>query len=60
MVHKIKEIAKSRHLSIAEVERLSNVTERTIRRWDTQDPSVHKVYRVAKVLGTTIEELLEG
>lgn len=60
MVHKIKEMAKSKHLTIAELERMSNVTERTIRRWDEQDPSVRKVYRVAKVLGTTVEELLEG
>lgn len=60
MVSKIKKLAKARHLSIAELERASHITERTIRRWDEQDPSVRKVYRVAKVLGTTVEELLEG
>lgn len=60
MVHKIKEIAKSKHLTIAELERTAQITERTINRWDTKEPSVYKVYRVAKVLGTTVEELLEG
>lgn len=60
MVHKIKEIAKERHLSVAEVERLADITERTINRWDVKEPSVYKVYRVAKVLGTTVEDLLEG
>lgn len=60
MVHKIKEIAKERHLSVAEVERLADITERTINRWDAKEPSVYKVYRVAKVLGTTVEDLLEG
>lgn len=58
MVHKIKTLAKAKHLTVAELERQASVTERTIRRWDEQDPSVHKVYRVAQVLGTTVEDLL--
>lgn len=58
MVHKIKEIAREKHLSVAEVERLADITERTINRWDSKEPSVYKVYRVAKVLGTTVEDLL--
>ena len=60
MVHKIKTLCKEQHLTVAEVERRANLTARTLRRWDVQDPSVTKVYRVAKVLGTTVEELIEG
>lgn len=56
MVHNIKALCKEKHLSVAELERQANVT--FIRRWDKSEPSVYKVLRVAKVLGTTVEDLL--
>ena len=58
MVHKIKELCKAQHISVAELERRASV--QTIKRWDQYEPSVYRVYRVAKVLGTTVEELLRG
>ena len=60
MLHNIKEKCKERHLTVAELERKAGITQRTIRRWDEQEPSVYKVFRVAKVLDTTVEKLLEG
>lgn len=57
MVHNIKAICKEKHLTVAELERQANVT--FIRRWDKSEPSVYKVLRVAKVLGTTVEELCQ-
>lgn len=58
MVHKIKELCKEKQISIAELERRAGV--QLIRRWDEKEPSVYRVYRVAKILGTTVETLLEG
>ena len=57
MVNKIKEKCKERGLSLAELERRANVS--FVRRWDNHSPAVDKAYRVAKVLGTTVEALLE-
>lgn len=58
MVHKIRELCKEKQISIAELERRAGV--QLIRRWDEKEPSVYRVYRVAKILGTTVETLLEG
>lgn len=57
MVNKIKEKCKEKGLSLAELERRANVN--FIRRWDSHSPSIDKVYRVAKVLETTIDKLME-
>lgn len=58
MVEKIKELCREQGISVAELERKADV--QLIRRWATTEPSVYKVYRVAKILGTTVEELLKG
>jgi len=58
MVNKIKELCREQGISVAELERRADV--QLIRRWAKTEPSVYKVYRVAKVLGTTVENLLEG
>ena len=60
MLHKIKELCKEQNLTLAELEKKIGITPKGIYKWDTQSPSVDKVYRVAKTLGTTVEELLEG
>lgn len=57
---KIKEIAKTKNLSVSEVEKRAEISARAIRRWDTYEPSVYKVAAVAKVLGVSIEEILNG
>ena len=60
MLHKIQRLAKEKHIKITDLEKIAGVSPKGIYRWDTQEPSVRKVYRVAKALGTTVEELLEG
>lgn len=59
VVHKIKELAAKKHLSLAELERKSGIQEGNICRWDNHIPSVDKVYKVAKVLRTSVEKLME-
>lgn len=47
-------------LSIAELERKANLGNGTIRRWVDSIPSADKLYRVAKILGVSIEYLING
>lgn len=60
MVHNIKEMCKKRGITLADLERRAVVSPKSIHRWDENEPSVYKVYRVAKVLNTTVEDLLKG
>ena len=62
MEHKIKTIAKEKGLSIAELERAADLRPGTISNWGEPRncmPAADKLYRVAKVLETTVEALLE-
>lgn len=47
-------------MSIAEIERKSDLGNGTIRRWADSIPSADKLYRVSKVLGVSIEYLISG
>ena len=60
MLHKIKKLAKERHIKMCDLEKIAGVSPKGIYRWDIQEPSVRKVYRVAKALGTTVEYLVEN
>lgn len=60
MVHKIKELCKKKNITLADLERQAGVSPKSVFSWDRSEPSVYKVYRVAKILGTTVENLLEG
>jgi len=49
---RIKNLADEKGLSIAEVERKSDLGNGSIRRWDESIPTADKLHRVAKFLGT--------
>ena len=59
MVHKIKKLCEAKQISLCELEQMASVSH-GIYRWDKHEPNVYSVYRVAKVLGTTVEELLRA
>ena len=59
MVSKIKALAKSRGLSILQVEEQCGIGRKSIYGWDSNTPAVDKVKRVADFFGVSIEELLE-
>ena len=59
ILHNIKRLCKEQGITVAELERKAQLTESTICKWSTNMPAADKVARVAKVLGVTIEELLE-
>ena len=58
MKDRIKVLARSKKMSIAEVERRAGIGKNTIKSWDKVMPSADKVAAVADVLGTTSEYLL--
>jgi len=59
MLHKIRELCEARGITIAELERQAGLTPTSMAKWNANMPAVDKVAKVAKVLGVTIEELLE-
>ena len=58
LVRSIKQHADRAEKTIDQIEREAGLTVRTIRRWDDHLPSIDKVYRVANVLGCTVDELI--
>ena len=59
LVNRIKTLAKDRGLTILQVEELCNIGKKSIYNWDTSQPAVDKVKRVADLLGVTVDELLK-
>lgn len=55
---KIKNIASAKNIKIAELERLSGISNGQIRRWDKSSPKVENVAKVAKVLNVSVDYLL--
>lgn len=50
-------IAKEKELAISKIERECNLSNATIRRWTTQNPSLDSVQRVAHYLNVSIDYL---
>lgn len=59
MFDKIKGLCREKDITIAELERRADLAPRSVYKWADVMPAADKVARVAKVLGVTIEELLE-
>ena len=60
MIYKnIKSIADSQGISIRKIEKETGIVLGSIYHWDEIKPSVDKVAKVAKFLGTTVEELIK-
>lgn len=57
---KIRDKASETGKTIEEIEKEANLSPRTIRRWDEHSPSIDKVYRVANVLGCTVDDLISA
>ena len=56
---KIKQICYERGVSVASVERDAGLTNGSISKWNNSKPIAESLHSVAKVLGTTVEDLLE-
>lgn len=60
MVDKIKNLAKGKGITVAEVEKQAGISHGAIGKWDTSKPLAENLQKVASVLGVRIEDLLEG
>ena len=58
ILHNIKRLCKEQGITVAELERKAQLTESTICKWGTNMPAADKLARVARVLHTTVEDLL--
>lgn len=58
IVEKIRKLAEQQRLSIRQIEIAAEVSNGAIARWDEKLPSVDKVFRVANVLGCTVDDLI--
>ena len=58
IVEKIKERAAVKGLTIRKFEIAAKLSNGAIARWNEKSPSIDKVFRVAKVLGCTVDELI--
>lgn len=55
---KIKEVCKSKGVSVTSVERKAGLSNGTISKWNDVSPTVNKLNAVAKVLKVKIDTLL--
>lgn len=60
ILDRIKNILAQKGMSLAELERRADLGNGTISRWNKSLPSVDKIQRVAKILGVSIEFLIDG
>lgn len=55
---KIKELCSTSNVTIAELEKSCGFGKNTIWKWDSHEPSVSKVKKVADYFGVTVEDLI--
>lgn len=58
--NKIKTLAKEQGITIEALENKCGLGRNTMIKWDDSMPAADKLARVAQVLGTTVEELLQA
>lgn len=58
LVEKIKELAKQRKITIAELERKTGISNGQIRKWDSITPGVDKLSKVADYFDVSVDYLL--
>lgn len=60
IVKRIREEGEKKGMTIAAIERSSQISNGTISKWDKSIPSVENIYKVSKSLNVTMEYLLFG
>ena len=58
-VPKIKELASQNNMTLKQLESVAGIANGIIAKWVYRDAQIDKVYRVADVLSTSIDELIE-
>lgn len=60
LVERIKILASENGTNIRNLEQLAGIGNGTIRRWDDSPPSSDKLYKIANLLNTSMEYLIQG
>lgn len=60
LLHKIRELCAKQNITLKDLAEKADVPYTGLKEWKDSMPSADKLLRVAKVLGTTVEELLGG
>lgn len=60
ILDRIKNLITEKKITVAELERRADLGNGTIRKWDTSLPSADKIQKVARILGVTIDYLING
>ena len=60
MLERLDDLIKEKNLTRAEVERLADLGNRTLRNWGDSFPAIDKFYRVSRILGVSMNYLLYG
>ncbi|MFL2104172.1 helix-turn-helix domain-containing protein [Mycobacteroides abscessus] len=58
IVERIVELAEQRKITLAELERKLDLSNSSIRKWNTTNPGIDKVKKVAKYFGVSTDYLL--
>lgn len=58
ITERIKARAETKKLSVRKIEIEAGLSNGAIARWSEKSPSIDKVFRVAKVLDCTVDELI--
>ena len=56
---KIKEICKSKNISITQLEKAAGLSNGAISKWNDSSPTVDKLQSVAKILRIKVDRLLD-
>ena len=59
LLHKIKELCAARGITLKELSEKADVPYTGLKEWKDSMPSADKLFRVAQVLDTTVEELMK-
>lgn len=60
MYEKVKKLCKKNGISIRQLEMRLGLANGTIRRWDTFNPTLENVIKIAAFFGMTLDELIYG
>ena len=58
IIENIKEACRRKGISVKQMEKLAELSEHSVYKWDRNEPGVKRVARAAAVLDTTVDELL--
>lgn len=55
---RIKQLASERGISISKLEKETGLANATIRKWETSNPQIDTLVKVARYFGVSVEELI--